>query len=47
MTKKILIVDDESVERSLIASSIKQTGYQVDQAASGLHALKKIYSGSL
>jgi CheY-like chemotaxis protein len=41
MTKKILIVDDESLNRDATASTIKRVGYQVEQATSGLDALKK------
>jgi CheY-like chemotaxis protein len=41
VSKKFLVVDDETVDRSATASSIKQVGFNVELATSGLDALKK------
>ncbi len=40
----ILVVDDETKMRQLLAIMLERAGYSVDQAANGLEALKKIRS---
>jgi len=45
MSKTILVVDDSSTTRSLIASNLSETGdYEVIEAASGFEALKVLPS---
>ncbi|MBU6451000.1 MAG: response regulator [Cyanobacteria bacterium REEB67] len=44
MTKKILVVDDESLCRSATSLAMQMIGYRVDQAANGLDALKRFIS---
>jgi two-component system sensor histidine kinase/response regulator len=41
MTKKILVVDDQPTIRSARALAIRRAGYHVDEAASGLDALRR------
>ena len=41
MTKKVLVVDDKPPERTATASALKLIGYEVEEAASGLNALKR------
>jgi len=40
MTKKILVVDDQPTIRSARALAIRRAGYHVDEASSGIDALK-------
>ena len=40
--KKILVVDDETVIRDILARILSERGYEVDSAASGLEGLQKI-----
>jgi PAS domain S-box-containing protein len=40
--KKILVVDDETVIRDILARILSERGYEIDSAASGLEGLQKI-----
>jgi CheY-like chemotaxis protein len=40
--KRILVVDDESAVRNVIVQIITRTGHEVDAAADGFDALKKL-----
>ena len=42
---KILVVDDESSMRELLAILLQREGYQVEQAANGVAGLEKIIAG--
>jgi CheY-like chemotaxis protein len=44
MTKRILVVDDETLCRSATSMAMQMIGYSVDQAANGLDALKRFIS---
>ena len=43
---KILIVDDESSLRDMLAILLQREGYQVHQAKNGVDALERISEGS-
>lgn len=44
MTKKVLVVDDESAIVSAIAYALRREGYEVDTAGDGEEALRKVQS---
>ncbi len=43
MNKKILVADDSATARSLVASLLREQGYQVIEAEDGLEAVKQAY----
>jgi len=42
MAKKILIVDDDAINRKLLSVTLKKSGYEVVEAENGVDALSKI-----
>jgi len=40
--KKILIVDDDAINRKLLSVTLKKTGYEVVEAENGVDALSKL-----
>ncbi len=48
MSKTILVVDDSSTTRSLIASQLSESGdYEIQEAATGFEALKMLPAGKV
>lgn len=45
--ESVLLVDDEELVRCSVAASIREIGFQVAEAASGLEALRRIEGGSI
>ena len=46
MRSKILVVDDDSDQRGLVRSCLKEAGFDVSTATNGIEGLKKARSGS-
>jgi CheY-like chemotaxis protein len=42
MSKKILIVDDDSINRKLLTTILAKSGYEVIEAENGVEALSKL-----
>ncbi len=42
MSKKILIVDDDSINRKLLTTILAKSGYEVIEAENGVEALSKV-----
>ena len=43
---KILVVDDDRINRTLLTTMLKNEGYDVDSAENGLQCLDKLHAGS-
>ena len=42
---KILVVDDDRINRTLLTTMLKNEGYDVDSAENGLQCLDKLHAG--
>ncbi len=46
MAKRVLVVEDDDVNRKLFVSLLEEKGYEVAEAADGMEALEKIREGA-
>lgn len=47
MSKTIMTVDDSACIRQMVNFTLKQSGYEIVEAANGIEALDKMYSGQI
>lgn len=47
MNKKILVIEDDNILQSAIATSLTQSGFKVEQSFDGVDGLKKAKSGDI